>query len=49
MQNSWFLPTQIEFLFLSAIQRHERSRWGKGGGGVVPRQSCVEMLEQRKE
>lgn len=33
MQNSWFLPTQIEFLFLSATQRHMRSRWGKGGGG----------------
>ena len=32
MQNSWFLPTQIEFLFLSATQRHGRSRWGKGGG-----------------
>lgn len=32
MQNSWFLPTQIEFLFLSATQRHMRSRWGKGGG-----------------
>lgn len=33
MQNSWFLLTQIEFLFLSATQPHGRSRWGKGGGG----------------
>lgn len=48
MQNSWFLPTLIEFLFLSATQRHGRSRWGKrGGGGTTSK--LVEMLEQRKE
>lgn len=46
MRNSQFLLTTINFSFLSATQRHGRSRWGKGGGGWYHAE--VVSKEQRK-
>ena len=48
MRNSQFLLTTINYSFLSATQRHGRSRWGKGGGGGTTPKLCRNVRTENR-